>query len=292
MLQHFKGTGVAIVTPFDNKGNIDYSSFEKLIEHIVSGGCEYIVAMGTTGEVPTLTTKEKEEILSFVVKKVNKRCGVVVGIGGNSTLEVVNRIKSTSFEGVDGLLSVCPYYNKPQQEGIYQHFKSIAENSPVPVILYNVPGRTGVNISADTTLRLAHEVENIVATKEASANFMQIMEIEKFKPIGFTVISGDDALTLPLMACGAEGVISVVANAYPKQYSDMVRYALNGDYKKAAVIHYELLDFCNALFIDGSPAGIKAALEILGLVKNNLRLPLVRANEKTIELLETIMNTI
>ncbi len=292
MLQNFKGTGVAVVTPFDNKGNIDFVSFEKLIEHIIIGGCEYIVAMGTTGEVPTLTAKEKEDILSFVIKIVNKRCGVVVGIGGYSTQDVIDRIKSTSFDGVSGLLSVCPYYNKPQQEGIFQHFKTIAETSPVPVIIYNVPGRTGINIIADTTLRLAHEVENIVAIKEASANFMQIMEIVKFKPIGFTVISGDDALTLPLMVCGVEGAISVVANAYPKLFSDMVRYALEGDYKKASVIHYELLDFCNALFIDGSPAGIKASLEIMGLIKNNLRLPLISANEKTIQLLDTIMNTI
>ena len=275
----FKGTGVAIITPFHDSGNIDFGSFEKIIEHTIKGGINYIVALGTTGESVTLSRDEKVAVLEFVTETVNKRIPVIAGLGGNSTQEVINTIKATSFDGIDAILSVCPYYNKPQQKGLYNHYKAIAGSCPVPVILYNVPGRTSMNISAETTLKLACDFSNIIGIKEASGNLLQCMDILKDRPQGFLVISGDDALTLPMMALGADGVISVVANAYPQQFSDMVNLCLKGKFSKARNLHFDLLRFTNALFMDGNPSGIKAAMEIIGLCKSNVRLPLVKVNK-------------
>ena len=281
MHNKFKGTGVAIVTPFRKEGSIDFIAFGKLIEKIIKGKVDYIVVLGTTGESVTLSKDEKNAVLNFVVDTVNKRIPVVRGLGGYNTQESVNCIKSADFDGVDAILSVTPYYNKPQQKGLFIHFKTIANNSPVPVILYNVPGRTGVNMTAETTLRLANDVKNIVGIKEASGNINQIMKIIKDKPENFMVISGDDSITLPLISAGASGVISVVANAYPLEFSDMVRYAIKGEFDKARKIHYKLLDLMEALFADGSPGGIKAALEIMKVCEANLRLPLVPINKPT-----------
>jgi 4-hydroxy-tetrahydrodipicolinate synthase len=279
MKKKFQGTGVALVTPFHKYSTVDFASLEKIVEHTVGNGVDYLVVLGTTAESPTLSKDEKRAVVDFVVETVNKRVPIVQGIGGNNTQEIIDTIKSSSFEGIDAILSVCPYYNKPQQKGIYYHFKTIASVSPVPVILYNVPGRTGANISADTTVQLAKEFNNIVGIKEASGNFDQIMRILKDKPNDFLVISGDDALTLPLMSLGVEGVISVVANAFPSQFSKMVNLCLEGNFAEAAKIHFGLLEIINTLFEDGSPAGIKAALQILDLNQNNLRLPLVKANK-------------
>ncbi len=268
------GTGVAIITPFRKDGSIDFHALDKLIEYQVENGIGYFVVMGTTGESVTLTDDEKEAVLSYIKERVAKRLPIVVGIGGNNTQSVINNIKNTNFEDVSALLSVAPYYNKPSQNGIFLHYKTIASVSPVPVIIYNVPGRTSVNIDADTTLKLANEVKNIIATKEASGDLAQIMEIIKNRPDGFKVISGDDALTLTMIMLGGDGVISVIANACPQEFSSMVKYALNGDCAKAREIHYQLLDLINALFEEGSPAGVKALLSMKGYIENSLRLPL------------------
>jgi 4-hydroxy-tetrahydrodipicolinate synthase len=281
----FKGTGVAIVTPFKKSGAIDFEAFEKIINHIIDGGVDFIVVLGTTGESSTISKPEKKALIEFSVGAIEKRVPLVVGIGGNSTSEVVLAIHGTPFKGVDAILSVCPFYSKPQQEGIYQHFKIIAEASPVPVILYTVPGRTSSNISASTTLRLANDCPNIVGIKEASGNFDQIFQVIKNRPKDFLVLSGDDGLTLPLICAGADGVISVTANAYPKEFSDMVKYALKGNVKAARILHYKLIDFTNTLFADGSPSGIKAAMEIKKLCHNYLRLPLVPVNQEAHKLI-------
>lgn len=280
-----KGTGVAIVTPFKKSGAIDFESFENIVNHIIGGGIDFIVVSGTTGESPTVSKHEKKALIEFAVGAIDKRVPLVVGIGGNSTSDVVLAIHGTPFKGVDAILSVCPYYSKPQQEGIYQHFKIISEASPVPVILYTVPGRTGSNIAASTTLRLARDCSNIVGIKEASGNFDQIFQVIKNRPKDFLVLSGDDGLTLPLISAGADGVISVTANAYPKEFSEMVKFALGGNIEPARVLHYKLIDFTNALFADGSPAGIKAALEIKKLCLNYVRLPLVPVNAEVYKLI-------
>ena len=285
----FKGTGVAIVTPFKKSGAIDFDAYEKIVDHVIGGGVDFIVVLGTTGESPTISKPEKKALVEFSVRVINKRVPLVVGIGGNSTSEVVLAIHGMPFKGVDAILSVCPYYSKPQQEGIYQHFKIIAEASPVPVILYTVPGRTSSNISASTTLRLAKECPNIVGIKEASGNFDQIFQIIKRKPKDFLVLSGDDGLTLPLISSGADGVISVIANAFPKEFSEMVKFAVEGKINAARNIHYKLIDFTNALFTDGSPSGIKAALEIKHLCHNYLRLPLVPVNQETYNLINSLI---
>jgi 4-hydroxy-tetrahydrodipicolinate synthase len=282
----FKGTGVAIVTPFLPSGAIDFEAFERILEHLIGGRADYIVLLGTTGESPTVSKPEKKVLIEFAVKKIHKRVPLVVGIGGNSTSDVVLAIHGTPMKGVDGILSVCPYYSKPQQEGIFQHFKTIAEASPVPVILYTVPGRTASNISAATTLRLARKCQNIVGIKEASANFDQIFQVIKNKPEDFLVISGDDTITMPLIAAGADGVISVTANAYPAEFSQMVRSSLNGDFQTARSLHYRLIDFSNALFSDGSPSGIKAALSVKNLCNNVLRLPLVPVKDEVFNNIE------
>jgi 4-hydroxy-tetrahydrodipicolinate synthase len=276
----FTGTGVAIVTPFRNDSSIDFKSLEKLMEHIISGGVDYVVVLGTTGESVTLSKDEKKAVINFVTDTVDKRIPVVVGVGGNNTQEVLNALNTADFDNVDGVLSVSPYYNKPSQTGIFLHFKAIATASPVPVIIYNVPGRTGSNITAETTLKLANECKNIVAIKEASGSFAQIMSIIRQKPKNFQVISGDDAITLPLIALGAAGVISVIANAFPKEFSAMVSHAIKGEMAKAAALHYKLLELIDALFEEGSPSGVKAVLEILKIARNNVRLPLAPVSEK------------
>lgn len=283
MNKKFKGTGVAIITPFHKHGTVDFTSLGKLIDHIIVNGVNYIVALGTTGETATLTEKEKIAVTDFIIEAADKRVPIVLGIGGNNTQKIIEQVKETNFEGIDAILSVSPYYNKPQQKGLFYHFKSIADVLPVPMIIYNVPGRTGVNISVETTLKLATEVEGIIGIKEASGNLMQIMQIIKDKPKDFMVISGDDALTMPSICAGADGVISVVANAFPKEFSEMVQFALDGKIQKAKELHYKLYDFGNAIFEDGSPAGIKAALDFLELCQNNLRLPLVKVNKQTLQ---------
>jgi 4-hydroxy-tetrahydrodipicolinate synthase len=278
---NLRGTGVAIVTPFLADKSVDIEGLTNLVNHLINGNVEYLVVMGTTGESVTLNKEEKQLVLSTVLSVNNGRLPVVLGIGGNNTQEVVNAIKNTDFNGVSAILSVSPYYNKPTQEGIYQHYKAIANASPLPIILYNVPGRTSSNITASTTLRLANDFENIIAVKEASGNLEQAMQIIKNKPEGFYIVSGDDALTLPIVASGGDGVISVVANAYPQEFSDMVRATLNHDLKTAQNLHYKLLDFINLLFAEGNPGGIKAALKILGICGDDLRLPLVNVSDET-----------
>jgi 4-hydroxy-tetrahydrodipicolinate synthase len=278
-LSKFKGTGVAIVTPFHKYGTVDFTSFGKIIEHVIEGGVDYIVVLGTTGESATLTKDEKLAVVDFLLEQVNGRVPVVLGIGGNNTQEIVDTVKSTNFDGIDAILSVSPYYNKPQQKGILYHYKTIANASPVGVIMYNVPSRTGSNILPETVLTLAEEDENIIGIKEASGNLEQCMEIIRNKPKDFLVISGDDLLTLPFLSLGGDGVISVVANGYPAKFSEMVRLGLKGKYKKSLEIHYSLMEIIQTLFVDGNPSGIKAVLDIMGLCKNNVRLPVVKVNK-------------
>lgn len=278
----FKGTGVAIVTPFNKDGSIDYKSLNKLVDFIIKGGVEYIVVLGTTGESVTLSKEEKQSVVTHVIENVNKRVPVVLGLGGNNTQEILSAFKKSSdFNNIDAILSVSPYYNKPNQRGIYQHYKAIAEASPLPIILYNVPGRTASNITADTTIKLANDFKNIIAVKEASGNLEQCMKIIKHKPKDFLVISGDDMLTLPMIAAGADGVISVVANAFPKDFSEMTRQILAGNLKEAQRLHYKLTDIIEQLFADGNPAGIKAVLEMLKICSPTVRLPLVNVNKAT-----------
>ena len=283
MKTNFIGTGVAMVTPFNEDKSVDFIAFAKLIDFLIDGGVEYLLVMGTTAESATLSFEEKNEILSFAKKQINGRVPIMYGLGGNNTADVVDKIKKTDLSGVDGILTVAPYYNKPNQEGIYQHFAAIAVASPIQVILYNVPGRTVVNIRPQTVLRLANDFENIVAIKEACGSVDQIMELIRIKPIDFTVISGDDGLTMPLISTGVEGVISVLANAYPKQWSDMVRYALKFEFDKAAPIHYKFLPEIDNMFAEGNPAGVKAYLNQLGIVKNELRLPMVPVSDRLME---------
>jgi len=279
----FSGTGVAIVTPFRYDDSIDFTALRNLVEFQIQNKVEYLVVLGTTGESVTLTSDEKRAVVDTVLETVNGRIPVVVGIGGNNTQDIINKIKHFDFTGIDGILSVSPYYNKPNQSGLYEHYKAIAAASPVPVILYNIPGRTGMNICAETTLRLASDFKNIIAIKEASGNLSQIMEIIKGKPDHFEVISGDDLLALPIVALGGKGVISVVANAYPLQMSELVRLALAGKIEEARKIHYSLQHLINLLFVEGNPAGIKATLEIKKLTTAHVRLPLVKVSQNTYE---------
>jgi 4-hydroxy-tetrahydrodipicolinate synthase len=275
----FTGTGVALVTPFRNDDSVDFKALTKLVNYQIENKIDYIVVLGTTGEPATLGNDEKHAVVEAVIEAVNKRVPVVVGIGGNNTQEVINKIKSFNFEGVDAILSVSPYYNKPSQTGIYEHFKAITSSSPVPVIPYNVPGRTASNMTSETVVKLAHEFKNIVAVKEASCNLSQVMDIIKNKPKDFMVISGDDALTFPIICLGGSGVISVVANAFPKEFSEMVNLALDKKVIQARAIHYQLVDIINSLFAECSPSGIKAALQIKKLANNHLRLPLVPVSQ-------------
>jgi len=278
----FKGTGVAIVTPFNKDNSIDYKSLNKLVDFIIKGGVEYVVVLGTTGESVTLSKEEKQSVVTHVIENVNKRVPIVLGLGGNNTQEILSAFKKSSdFNNIDAILSVSPYYNKPNQRGIYQHYKAIAEASPLPIILYNVPGRTASNVTADTTIKLATDFKNIIAVKEASGNLEQCMKIIKHRPKDFLVISGDDMLTLPMIAAGADGVISVVANAFPKDFSEMTRQILAGNVKEAQKLHYKLTDIIEQLFADGNPAGVKAVLEMMKICSPTVRLPLVNVNKAT-----------
>lgn len=278
-----KGTGVALVTPFNSDFTIDFDALAKLVEHCINGGLEYLVVLGTTGEGPTLTKEEKKQVFAFVAKQVAGRIPLVAGIGGNDTMEVIETMKSFDANGYTAILSVSPYYNKPNQEGIYLHYMELAKVTPLPIIIYNVPGRTGMGISAATTLRLANASDKFIAIKEASGNPEIFMDILKDKPAHFSVISGDDNLTLPFMAVGMTGVISVIAQAYPREYSDMVRLALAGNFAEASKLHFKLYDLMKAIFADGNPGGIKVLLEHSGICKNVVRLPLAPVNKQVEE---------
>jgi 4-hydroxy-tetrahydrodipicolinate synthase len=274
-----RGTGAALITPFTKTMEVDYNALGKLLDYVINNGVNYVVTLGTTGETPTLTSEEKLKIIDYTFSKVNGRIPIVVGIGGNNTSEVIKNLKSYPIDKAVAVLSASPYYNKPSQEGIYQHYKALAEASSKPVILYNVPGRTGSNIAASTTLRLAKEIKNIGGIKEASGNMVQCMHILKDTPSDFLVVSGDDHLTLPLIACGMDGVISVAANCFPKDFSEMVKNALEGNFNKARELHYKCLEGNDLLFAENNPAGVKSFLAKQGIIENYLRLPLVPLSE-------------
>lgn len=280
-MNKFHGTGVAIITPFKSDGSVDHTALKTVIDHIINGGAEYIVSLGTTGEAATLDSDEKIAVWETTVSHVNGRVNLVAGIGGNNTSEVLKDLKKFDSNGFDAVLSVCPYYNKPTQEGIYQHYKAIAEHSSLPIILYNVPGRTGVNMTAETTLRLAHDHKNIIAMKEASGNFEQFNKIIKDKPEDFLFISGDDPITLPLIAMGAAGVISVIGNALPGIFSTMVRMCLDGKFIEAQPLHHSLTEITSLCFVEGNPGGVKSAMKLLGICGDTMRLPLVNISEGT-----------
>jgi len=287
-LNKFKGTGVALVTPFHRDGSIDFKSFHKLIDRCIDGKVDYLVPLGTTGESATMSKDEQRAVIDFVTETAGKRVPVVLGLGGNNTQEILHAIEDMDFTGVDAILSVSPYYNRPSPRGIYQHYRMISNHCPVPVILYNVPSRTGSNMDSDTTLQLATDFKNIIGIKEASGNLEKIMRIIQNKPKDFLVISGDDMLTLPILACGGDGLISVVANAYPKDVSDMVRIAMEGNIERARKIHYKLLDVTHTVFIDGNPSGIKALLNVQNVCGEHVRLPLVNALKSTTNKLEAL----
>lgn len=279
----FRGLGVALITPFTESGEVDYNALGNLVEYQISNGADFLCILATTSESPCLSKQEKLDIQHFIVNLVDRRVPIVIGCGGNNTYAIAEELRNGDFNGIDGILSVCPYYNKPTQEGLYQHFKTLACATELPVILYNVPGRTGINMTAETTLRLANDCENIVAIKEASGNLEQIDDILKKKPEGFAVLSGDDSLTFPMLAGGAEGVISVIGNALPKEFSQMISMQQEGKYEEAVKIHHSLTELYKLLFVDGNPAGVKAVLTEMGYIKNVLRLPLVPARETTVQ---------
>ena len=285
----FKGLGIALITPFCEDGSVDYKSLVRLMEYQLDNGADLFCILATTGETPCLTKDEKQKIKDLVVSTVNGRVPILMGCGGNNTAAVVEELKTGDFRGIDGVLSVCPYYNKPSQEGLYQHFKAIAAATSLPVVLYNVPGRTGVNLKAETTVRLARDCENIVAIKEASGSLEQVDEIIKNKPKDFAVISGDDALTFPMISCGAEGVISVIGNALPKEFSRMIRLEFKGEYEGARKIHHRFTELFSLLFVDGNPAGVKAMLHEMGFIENVLRLPLVPTRISTLQKMSEIL---
>lgn len=277
-MNKFFGTGVAMVTPFQTDGQVDYNALRDLINYLIDGGVEYLVSLGTTGESVTLSKDEKKKVWAFTAEVNNGRVPLVAGIGGNNTHEVVNEVKSFDTTGYDAILSASPNYNKPTQEGIYQHYKAIAEASPLPVILYNVPSRTGSNVSAETTVRLAQDFKNIIGMKEASGNFDQLNQIMRDKPEDFLLISGDDPISLPMIALGGAGVISVVGNALPRRFSDMIRLCLKNDFKSAQKGHSSMIEFTRMMFAEGSPAGVKTALKALGVCGDTVRLPLVQVS--------------
>lgn len=290
--EKFRGTGIAIVTPFNNDGSIDWQNFRKLIHFWIDNKTEYLTVLGTTGESATIHGAEKQQVFSFVNEVNAGRVPLVAGIGGNDTHEVVEGFKNFDLTGYDAILSVSPYYSRPNQEGIFQHYKVLDAATPLPLILYNVPSRTGQSVTADTQLRIAHECKNVFATKEASGNFDLIMQLLKYKPSDFMVISGDDALTLPMMALGAEGVISVVANAYPKGFSDMVRLCMEGKFAEAQALHYRYTDIITSIFAEGSPSGIKAYLAEMGLCSSTVRQPVWPVSEKLVEKIKELMKEV
>ncbi len=285
----FRGLGIALITPFTPDGEVDSNSLKRLVEYQLQNGADFLCILATTGETPCLSAEEKAEIKRLVVEVNNGRVPILMGCGGNNTRAVVQELKSADWSGIDGVLSVCPYYNKPSQEGLYQHFKAIAEASPLPVVLYNVPGRTGINLQAQTTLRLARDCENIIAIKEACGSLEQVDEIINNKPARFDVISGDDALTFSMVASGAAGVISVIGNALPKEFSRMIRLEFNGEYEPARKIHHRFQQLYSLLFVDGNPAGVKALLHEMGFIDNVLRLPLVPTRLTTLQKITTIL---
>lgn len=285
----FKGLGIALITPFLEDGSVDYKSLIRLVEYQLNNGADFFCILATTGETPTLSAEEKSKIKNLIVDLVGGRVPILMGCGGYNTAAIVEELQTGDFRGIDGILSVCPYYNKPSQEGLYQHFKTIAAATTMPVVLYNVPGRTGVNMTAATTVRLAHDCDNIVAIKEASGNLEQVDEIIKNKPKKFDVISGDDSLTFPMISCGAVGVISVIGNALPREFSKMIRLQMRGEYDGARKIHHRFQDLFSLLFVDGNPAGVKCMLSEMGYIQNILRLPLVPTRISTLQRMSEIM---
>ncbi len=284
--------GVALITPFKSDKSIDFDAFARLLEYQIKNGVDYLVVLGTTAETPTLTAEERKQVRMFVAERVAGRVPLVLGIGGNNTMGVVDEILHTDLSPFSAILSVVPYYNKPSQEGIYQHYKTIVEASPLPIILYNVPGRTGVNMAAATTLKLAKEFPNIIGVKEASGNISQMDDIIKNKPEDFMVISGDDGITFPLITLGAVGVISVIGNAFPREFSRMVRLAIQGDYNRALLIHHRFTELFSLLFVDGNPAGVKCLLHAMGFIENELRLPLVPTRITTYEQIRRVLESL
>lgn len=287
-----RGLGIALITPFTPEGEVDYKALVRLVEYQIDNGADFLCILATTGETPCLSKEEKVKIKNLVVEINKGRLPILMGCGGNNTKAVIEEIQATDWSGISGILSVCPYYNKPSQEGLYQHFKAIANASPLPVVLYNVPGRTGVNMTSETTVRLANDCENIVAVKEASGNLEQVDEIIKNKPDGFDVISGDDALTFSMVASGAAGVISVIGNALPKEFSRMIRLEFKGEYEAARNIHHKFTELYKLLFVDGNPAGVKALLHEMGFIDNVLRLPLVPTRITTVQKMSEILKTL
>lgn len=287
-----RGMGVALITPFQEDGSVDYKALIRLVDYQLQNGSDFLCVLGTTAETPTLTTDEKNKIKQTVIERVNGRIPILLGCGSNNTQAVIDSLKNDDFTGVDAILSVVPFYNKPSQEGIYQHYKAIASSTDLPIVLYNVPGRTGVNMTAETTLRIARDFKNVIAIKEASGNITQMDDIIKNKPANFDVISGDDGITFPLITLGAVGVISVIGNAFPREFSRMTRLALQGDYANALKIHHRFTELFNLLFIDGNPAGVKAMLHAMGFIENKLRLPLVPTRITTFEKMRTILQAL
>ena len=285
----FKGLGIALITPFKADHSVDFDALKRLVEYQIQNGADFFCILATTGETPCLTAEEKVQIKNLVVELNQGRLPILMGCGGNNTAAIVEEVKNTDWRGIDGLLSVCPYYNKPSQESLYQHFEAIAEASPLPVVLYNVPGRTDMNLKDETTVRLANDCPNIVGIKEASGSLEQVDEIIKNKPARFDVISGDDALTFPMIASGAAGVISVIGNALPKEFSRMIRYEFKGEYEPARKIHHRFTELYSLLFVDGNPAGVKALLHEMGFIENELRLPLVPTRITTMKKMAAIL---
>ena len=288
----FRGLGIALVTPFTPDGQVDYKSLKRLVEYQIDNGADFLCILATTGETPCLTQDEKDKITQLVKDVNHGRLPILKGCGGNNTAAVVEELRTADWSGIDGILSVCPYYNKPSQEGLYQHFKAISEASPLPVVLYNVPGRTGINLKPETTVRLANDCENIVAVKEASGSLEQVDEIIKNKPQRFDVLSGDDALTFSMVASGAAGVISVIGNALPKEFSRMIRLEFQGEYEPARKIHHMFTELYSLLFVDGNPAGVKALLHEMGFIENQLRLPLVPTKVSTLQKMAEILKSL
>lgn len=285
-----RGMGVALLTPFKEDESVDFDALRRLVEYLLVNNTDFLCILATTAETPTLSEEEKHEIKNLVVTQVKGRIPIIMGVGGNNTRDVVRTLETKDFSGIDGILSVVPYYNKPSQEGIYQHFKTIAQATELPIVLYNVPGRTGINMTAETTLRIANDFQNVIAIKEASGNITQMDDIIKNRPSNFNVISGDDGITFPLITLGAVGVISVIGNAFPKEFSKMVRLALQGDFANALTIHHKFTELFKLLFVDGNPAGVKAMLNVMGMIQNKLRLPLVPTRITTFESMRKILN--